>query len=446
MRGKYREALMSRQAKIAVWGVGYIGLSTLSHYGRNGVLGVGVDSDPDVIESLTRNPADYLAEYKYWLGFDNTYLFNRQTITLLSRIEDLKKHRILVHFICVPTEENGEPDLSTFYKVVETILGLNDSSEEDILIVVESTLIPGTAQQVYNDMIRHKYPWIHLCVSPRRDWFESGNHNLESLHRVYGASSGKGDEMAEQVLSIVCRNLVKATDFQIPELTKCVENAFRHINITFANQLSDAFPGLDIREVLAIAGTKWNVDTYFPSLGTGGHCIPLSSKYLLRAENLKYVPNLLKLTVEYDQQRPLDICEMLLSTGAEKIAVFGISYRQNIKVSKYSPALSMINYLQSRGRTLFVNDPYYTAEEIEALCPGTYFDHLDYQAYSQFDLLVLSTNHRFYNAINVYELVKYLNPGLLLLDNNGSWEQHSELFKAARIEYRLIGRANWRDF
>ena len=97
---------------------------------------------------------------------------------------------------------------------------------------------------------------ILLCVAPRRDWFIEGVKNLENLDRVYGSTDAKSGKVAKDVLSIVCKKLHLASSYKVSEMVKSVENAYRHMDITLANQLSLAFPKDNIREVLKLVGTN----------------------------------------------------------------------------------------------------------------------------------------------------------------------------------------------
>lgn len=441
---KYSDKLINSDFAIAVWGCGYIGLSTMCSFAQKGVKCIGYDVNDDAIKKIKINPADYLKEYKYWQGFDFSYLFKKNRIMVKHVSEAIvDKENILVHFLCVPTEKNGIPHLQAVDDVIDNIISLYKSDNKEILLIVESTLIPGTAKKI-EDKLEKEAPNIQLCISPRRDWFDCSEHNLENLERVCGAVTVKGYEMAADVLSIVCKKLIRASDYQYAELTKTVENAYRHLDITFANQLTDAFPHLDIREVLRLASTKWNVGYFYPSIGTGGYCIPLSSKYILAGTEVSSSLGLLRETVKYDDDRPIDIADILMRKGVKKIGILGLSYKHNMKVEKSSPSMKISEYLSSNGVEVYMNDPYYNEEELKNLANANMFDCFDYKFYKDFDAVILSTDHRIYNLLDFQKVISNIVKCKIIVDNTALWSKYAgEIFEKG-IDYSLIGSAGWR--
>ena len=146
-------------------------------------------------------------------------------------------------------------------------------------MIVESTLAPKVSDKKIIPFLKKKKLIIGknilLSIAPRRDWFIEGGKNLENLDRVYGSTDKKSTKVTKDVLSIVCKKLHEASSYKVSEMVKSVENAYRHMDITLANQLSIAFPKDNIREVLKLVGTKWNVEAFHPGIGAGGYCLSL---------------------------------------------------------------------------------------------------------------------------------------------------------------------------
>lgn len=443
---EYSKQLKRLDGKIAVWGVGYIGLSTLSYFAKNGVKGIGIEINENTVKKINDFDDEYLNEFTYWIGFDYKYLIKEKYIQVYSNYKKLEEEKILAHLICVPTEKNGKPFMDAINDVINKIIQLHKKSNnnENPLIIIESTMIPGTAEKILNELEKEWNDEVLFCVSPRRDWFVSSDKNLTDLSRIYGANSNKANEMAKDVLGIVCKNLILAPDYRHSEIVKSIENAFRHLDITFANQLTDAYPELDIREVLKLAGTKWNVNTYYPSFGTGGYCIPLSSQYLLSGSKENEKLTLLKDTVIYDNNRPIDICnEILNRKNIKKIGILGLSYKENMKVDKSSPSVKMVEYLKDKGIKIYANDPYYSKEEIEGRFNIEEFDFKDYEMYKEFDAIIINCNHRFYYNINKELLLNNLISCKTIYDNSELFSDWEEL-RNSNIDYIVIGEKNWR--
>ena len=136
------------------------------------------------------------------------------------------------------------------------------------------------------------------------------------------------------------------------------------MEITLANQLSLAFPNDNMREVLKLVGTKWNIGTYYPGFGTGGYCIPLSSKYVL--ENVKNPKKLtlLRETIKTDNKINLLIARSIVKE-AKKVGILGLSYKGNLKVSVLSPVIPFVKELLKNKIKVRLYDPFYSAKKLK---------------------------------------------------------------------------------
>ena len=187
---------------------------------------------------------------------------------------------------------------------MNNIAKINNNAKNPPIIIVESTLAPKVSDKKIIPFLKRKKlkvgKNILLSIAPRRDWFIEGGKNLENLDRVYGSTDKQSTKVTKDVLSIVCKKLHVASSYRVSEMVKSVENAYRHMDITLANQLSLAFPKDNIREVLKLVGTKWNVETFNPGIGAGGYCIPLSSRYILSQVKSLNQLSLLRETIKTD--------------------------------------------------------------------------------------------------------------------------------------------------
>jgi nucleotide sugar dehydrogenase len=242
------------------------------------------------------------------------------------------------------------------------------------------------------------------------------------------------------VLSIVCDKLVIAPDHRHAEIVKSVENAFRHVEITLANQLSLAYPSLNMTEVLRLVGTKWNIGTYHPSFGTGGYCIPLSSQYALEgAEKPEYL-TILKEAITTDNNLPTILADRLADRGFRKVGILGLSYKGDLKVHVLSPTLRIAKRLTERGSMVKINDPYYSPEEINKLtgCESFSFP----SGLSEFECVIVVAGHRLYRSIPHTELKKHLINCRTVIDNvEETWRDLD--WSSTRIQYSVAGNSNW---
>ena len=281
---KYKNLLKSKKFKIAVWGTGYIGLSTMVYFAKKKIKCVGFDINKKKIEKINSGSLP-LEDLKKWFGFDIRGLVRQKYLKATSDYKTLITEDFLVHFIAIPTEKDGKPYYKPLMSVLENISKINRNVKNPPIIIVESTLAPKVSDKKIIPFLKKKKlevgKNILLSIAPRRDWFIEGGKNLENLDRVYGSTDVRSTKVARDVLSIVCKKLHLASSYKVSEMVKSVENAYRHMDITLANQLSLAFPKDNIREVLKLVGTKWNLETFHPGIGAGGYCIPLSSRYIL---------------------------------------------------------------------------------------------------------------------------------------------------------------------
>jgi nucleotide sugar dehydrogenase len=281
---------------------------------------------------------------------------------------------------------------------------------------------------------------VLLGCAPRRDWFSSAdNKSLRTITRIYGGVNERTANAMFDVLSIVCESLVRAPDHHHAEVVKSIENAYRHAEVALAFQLTRAYPNLDMRTVLGLVGTKWNVGTFFPSFGVGGYCIPLSSHYVIEGAERPEELSLLKQTVEICAEQPDLVAQSLLNLGVKKVGILGLSYIQNVKVWAQSPTLRISQYLKEAGVEVKVNDPHYSDEEVMRIAGLETFRFPE--GLEQFDAVLVVAGHREYRQADHNHLFNLMYNCRVVLDNCAMWQDVD--FASAGIEYHVAGDAQW---
>src|SRR5207244_850631 len=191
--------------------------------------------------------------------------------------EILEDERTQVHFVAIPTEKNGRPWDGALLDVSKKLSAKQIGGRPD-LIIVESTLAPGQSEDTLVETLRRsgrKVPDEFLvAVAPRRDWFDNPGLNVHTIPRVVGGVNERSRREAIDVLGVICSKIVPVSNTRVAELVKSTENAFRALNIAFANALSRSYPNVDVNELISAAATKWNYVAHYPGIGTGGYCIP----------------------------------------------------------------------------------------------------------------------------------------------------------------------------
>ncbi|MBV9280379.1 MAG: hypothetical protein JOZ41_09895, partial [Chloroflexi bacterium] len=238
-----------------------------------------------------------------------------------------------------------------------------------------------------------------------------------------------------ELYSLVCREIVPAQDAHHAAFTKVVENLLRFQGLALSNSLALAFPQYDMTHVLRLASTKWNIPLYHPSMGIGGHCIPLAPRYALAeggADN-SYLDPVRQAVLFNHQYFDRLYRERLgdLLRDCRSIVVLGLAYTADAKMHKLSPALDAIECLKDTPR-LRLHDPYYSAEEIDDICgvatlsfPGDLADC---------DGILLVTPHTAYRTA---EVEPHIRPGTVIVDNFGTW---AERRFTPGVTYHEVGR------
>ena len=217
-------------------------------------------------------------------------------------------------------------------------------------------------------------------------------------------------------------------------MVKSVENAYRHMDITLANQLSLAFPKDNIREVLKLVGTKWNLETFHPGIGAGGYCIPLSSRYILsQVKNLNKL-SLLRETIKTDDGMSASIANSIARKGLKKIGVLGLSYKGDLKVSVLSKAIPLVKSLRKKKLNVKLYDPYFSNKEIyNAAKVKTFKFPKDLK---NFDCLIITVDHKQFR-IPKKILQKNLKKCKFIIDHDGAWKNYN------LNNYYLSGEHGW---
>ena len=426
---KTSKELLEGDSEIIIFGAGYIGYSTSAFFAKKGISSILIDIDIEKVNTINQGNPPY-NDMKTWLGFDI-----EQFSQLIKATSDW--HKIIskgnpVYFIAVNTELNGEP----WEEALKDVCSKIAKDPNQPLIIVESTVAPGWTDKIIKPILGSK---SKVIIAPRRDWFTLPGMTVETLDRVIGSTNKKALEEAYDILSIVSSKIHKASDYRISEMVKAVENAYRQVGISLSYQLSLAYPNLDIREVLELCSTKWNMDNYYPSIGIGGYCIPIAPKYVMFGTDSPI--SIFKESMETERLMPEIIAENLLKHDIRSVCILGIAYKGNLKVHVSSASLRLARILLDKGFEVGINDPLYTKDELLKLSSALILDFPD-EIYG-FDCVIVACDHNQYKAILKEKLYESLKGCKKILDCFGIWSELKSKFKKMGIEYHIVGDKNW---
>jgi len=416
----------------------------MAYFANRGVYVIGTDVNPSTVQNINSGNV-LIPNLERWLGFEIKPLVREGLIRATESWKDLLAEDIRVHLIAVPTERGGEPWNDPIIDVATKLSQRTPTSKRPDLIIVESTLTPGTLDNVVARTLQQKDRKVGVeylvGVAPRRDWFESPEKNLKSLKRVIGGTTPETTEAMRRVLGLVCDNLIEATDHHVVEIVKSVENSILHVCSVYAMQLSRAYPHINVCEVLRLASTHWRIPLYYPSVGTGGYCVPVSTKYVKSGAACPEALGIADETINYDVNQPIFIADLIGKKAGGSIGILGLAYKRDLKVHTLSPTIRIVERLRNLGKDVRVHDPFYTREEVLNIA-GTETFQYPYEL-KAFGGLIIVPSHTLYERTPRRTLFENLRRGQVILDNLGTWERWRTDFLEIGINYHRVGDRDW---
>jgi len=372
MRGKkalsdFTEKVDSRRARVAVIGLGYVGLPLAVEFAQAGFKVTGIDVSLAKVKSVNRG-ASYIADVP---SADLRPLVKRKTLRATSDFRALKSVDAIS--ICVPTplRKTGDPDISF---IVEAVKEVRRHLRPGVLVVLESTTYPGTTKEVLLPELESLGMKVgrdfYLAFSPER--VDPGNvsYHTDNTPKVLGGCTPRCGAAAKALYEAVVSKVVQVSSPQAAEMVKLLENTFRSVNIGLVNEIAlicDRL-GLDVWEVIDAAATKpFGFMPFYPGPGLGGHCIPVDPHYLSwKLKALNFNARFIELAGEINSRMPQVVVERVTSALNErrrplkgsKIHILGVAYKKDVSDTRESPALDVMALLDQAGAVISYSDPF----------------------------------------------------------------------------------------
>lgn len=401
--------LKTKEAKIAIIGLGYVGLPLAKGLAARGLTVHGIEEQADKVQLLKE-------------GYDYIEPTLQDLPELLPKLHPTTDFATIsccdVVIICVPTPltRNLEPDISYVEKVSHAI-GIH--IQPGSLVILESTTYPGTTEEVVKPAVEgggkvkqvgHDY---FLAFSPER--VDPGNptYHTSNTTKVLGGSTPECAKLAGHVYETLLgsSDLVKvASSTRAAEMEKLFENIFRSVNIALVNELAILCRSmdLDVWEIIELASTKpYGFMPFYPGPGIGGHCIPLDPFYLSwKAREFDLRTRFIELAGELNAAMPRHVVNLASEALGAKglrganILIVGASYKPNIADSRESPAIKIVELLNKRGANISLYDP--LAKELR-VPGGEAVSSIETPQEGTYDLTILVTVH---SDMDLHELLK----------------------------------------
>ena len=405
---------MSKKSPIAIVGLGYVGLPLAIEFGKLGPT-LGFDVNAERVSRLSRGQ-DANKEHT------TSEIKEARHLRFTLDAKELRKSRFIIVAVPTPVTTSKQPDL-TFVEEATRTIGRN--MQKGTTVVFEPTVYPGVTEETCVPILCAesglKYRRdFKVGYSPERINPGDKKHTLSNIVKIVsGCDKESLDAIAEVYERIVKAGVFRAASIKTAEAAKVIENTQRDLNIALMNELALIFHrmGVDTRNVIEAAGTKWNFMKFFPGL-VGGHCIGVDPYYLTyKAEELGYHPQVILSGRRINDQMGKYIAEQtvkhLIDGGktvkGAKVMVMGITFKENVSDIRNSRVIDLVRELQEYEIHVKICDPHADAREVE----HEYGLKLSaYEKNVKADAIILAVNHSVYqDAFTVTSLKKHLANG-----------------------------------
>ena len=359
----------SREVRLAVVGLGYVGLPLAVEFGKRYDV-VGFDISPRRLDELRA-------------GHDRTLEIAPEELRLAARLtfshqlEDLRQADVFIVTVPTPIDGHKRPDLTPLVKASETV---GKALRPGAVVVYESTVYPGCTEEdcvpILEQFSGLKFNRDFFCgYSPERINPGDKVHTVTKIRKITSGSTPEVGRAVDALYrSIIVAGTHLAASIQVAEAAKVIENSQRDINIAFVNELSLIFErmGIDTQSVLEAAGTKWNFLPFRPGL-VGGHCIGVDPYYLThKAESLGYHPEIIlagrRLNDNMGAHVANRVVKLLIRKGhrvqGARVLVLGLTFKENCPDIRNSHVIDVIRELKEFGCEVAVHDPWADADDV----------------------------------------------------------------------------------
>jgi UDP-N-acetyl-D-galactosamine dehydrogenase len=431
--------LSHENAKIAIIGLGYVGLPLAVEFGKHREV-LGFDINQTRVAELQSGKDSTLE-------VEPENLAAAKQLSYSCNIEDLKTCTIFIVTVPTPVDQVNRPDLTPLQKASHTV---GSALKKGDIVIYESTVYPGATEEVCVPVLE-KVSGLKFNVdffagySPER--INPGD-KVNTLTKIKKITSGSTPEIATVVdslyASIITAGTHKATNIKVAEAAKVIENTQRDLNIALVNELSVIFDriGIDTVDVLEAAGSKWNFLPFRPGL-VGGHCIGVDPYYLThKAEEVGYHPQVIlagrRINDNMARYVARNTIKHMLKNGIDvpraKVGVLGITFKENCPDIRNSKVADLIKEFQAWGAEVVVADPWANAEEVKHEY-GIELGTID--GNNPVDSLVVAVGHHEFRELTAQQLRSFVRTEKPVLADVKSLYERDALAAAGFTVFRL---------
>ena len=422
--------ISNKEAKIAIIGLGYVGLPLAIRFVDQGFSVTGIDTDYEKCEMLN-NGKSYLSH------IDSNLVSNLSKKSFKADLDFSLIKEVDIIIICVPTplNINKSPDLSF---ILDSFNSMGPYLQKGQLLSLESTTYPGTTSEEIAPLLQKKGFEIgkdfFLIYSPEREDPGNQNYSIQDIPKVCGGYTDNCLKVGKAIYSKIINKVVTVSSTRAAEMTKLLENIHRSVNIGLVNEMkiiADAMD-IDINEVISAAATKpFGFVPYRPGPGLGGHCIPIDPFYLSwKAKKYGIDAKLIELAGEINLQMPewvvgkieTHLNEKKKTISQSKILILGVAYKKNVGDIRESPSITIIELISSLGGLVSYSDPYVDEiNELKDFKEPLKSKRLTKEILKESDCVVLTADHDDFDYDQILEISS------LIVDTRGKFPKNEKV-------------------
>jgi UDP-N-acetyl-D-glucosamine dehydrogenase len=359
--------IRTRAARIAIVGMGYVGLPMAVEFARAGFSVIGIEVDPDRCEALAAGRS-YIADLE---DADLAGVLASGRFRPTADTSAVSEADAIL--ICVPTplRKSKDPDLTAILAAGNAVAARLRKGQ---LVILESTTYPGTTDEILLPMFEQRGFEVgrdfFLAFSPERIDPGNARFSVSNITKLVGGVTPTCTALAAELYRQRVENVIEVSNPRVAEAAKLLENTFRSVNIGLVNEMAWVCRhlGVDVWEVIDAAATKpFGFMPHYPGPGIGGHCIPLDPHYLSWKARLSgYEPRFIGLASEINSQMPQYVVNLVTEAlndhsrcvRGSRIVLLGVAYKPNVSDARESPAVEIATLLHERGARLTYCDPH----------------------------------------------------------------------------------------
>lgn len=340
--------MKSTERVIGIVGLGYVGLPLACALSKKYTV-IGFDKNKTRITELQS-------------GLDRTREVEKladYTVTYSDSSDVLSQTNFIIVAVPTPIMKDNRPDLRLLEKASVMV---GEHLKRGTIVVYESTVYPGCTEEVCVPILEHESGLkcgvdFFVGYSPERANPGDKTHTVETITKVVAGMDAKTLDAVAEVYGAITK-VYRATSIKVAEAAKVIENVQRDLNIALMNELAIIFDrvGIDTKDVIAAAASKWNFHAYFPGL-VGGHCIGVDPYYLTyKAERLGYRPKVILAGRKVNESMPGLVVKKVF--GAKRVLIMGVTFKENVPDVRNSKVEKVVSLLKEAGSEVVFYDPY----------------------------------------------------------------------------------------